>query len=119
MILFELQRKPRSNKFKKLFIEFSWTLLFYFISLVLVIRDKLSEAILGWYLGDRKQCPPLSAENAILAKSAVDLAKMIRNGELTSYELVESCIKRLNEVSATLSYLNLCFRYLSYVFADR
>lgn len=80
-------------------MEFAWQLLYYVISIVHLIKNNLSEWILGWYLSDRKKCPSLNANNKFLAKSAIELAAMIRNKEITSYELVKACINRINEVS--------------------
>lgn len=99
-----LQKKERSNKFKKMFKEFAWKALHYFVSLFLVLKDKAVEAALLWYFGEKKaECPPLSDDNQFLSKSAVELAQMIRNGEITSYKLVEACVKRMNEVNKVLN----------------
>lgn len=64
-----------------------------------LIKNTLSEWILGWYLGERKKCPSLNANNKFLTRSATELAAMIRNKEITSSELVKACINRINEVS--------------------
>lgn len=71
--------------------------------MVLILKDKISEIILGYYFGDKKECPPLRRENAFLAKSAVDLADSIRSGEITSTQLVEATIDRMKEVNSILN----------------
>lgn len=102
-ILFE-QKRHQPNKFKQMFVEFSWQMLFYAISLALVVKDKVTELVLGWYLGEKKTAvPPLTAENAFLAESATQLALKIRQRKLTSEELVGACIKRMHEVNKVLN----------------
>lgn len=87
-----------------MFKEFAWKALHYFVSLFLVLKDKLVEAALSWYFGEKKsECPPLTEDNRFLAKSAIELAQMIRNGDITSYKLVDACIKRMNEVNRVLN----------------
>lgn len=87
-----------------MFKEFAWKALHYFVSLFLVLKDKTVEAALSWYFGAKETvCPPLNDANRFLSKSAVELAQMIRNGEITSYQLVDACIKRMNEVNKVLN----------------
>lgn len=91
-----------------MFKDFSWKLLFHLISMVLILKDKVSEIVLGWYLGEKKTCPPLTTENQFLSKSAVELAELIRNGELTSTKLVQAVIDRMNEVKKIFfSYIGI------------
>lgn len=102
-MLFEQKKRP-PNKFKKFFVEFLWQIFFYLISLALTLKEKLVELVLSWYLGDRSSnCPPLNDENHFLAASAVELATKIRKRQLTSFELVNACIKRMNEVTPVLN----------------
>lgn len=91
------QRTRRPSKFKKMFKELAWHLLFQVIAIAHLIKNFLLELILGWYLGERKTCPALK-QNKFLTKSAVDLAQMIRRKEITSTQLVQACIDRINEV---------------------
>lgn len=98
------QKRQHSNKYKNMFKEFAWKALHYFVSLFLVLKDKAVEAALLWYFGEKKaECPPLNDDNRFLSKSAVELARMIRNGEMTSYKLVDACIKRMTEVNRILN----------------
>lgn len=102
-ILFD-QKKHQPNKFKKLFIEFSWQLLFYVISVALVVKEWIVELALGWYLGDTKtSVPPLTDENSFLSESATQLAQKIRERKLTSHQLVSATIKRMKEVNKVLN----------------
>lgn len=66
--------------------------------MVLVLKDKLTEIVLGSYLGDKKACPSLTSANRFLEKSAVELARSIRSGEITSTQLVQAVIDRIKEV---------------------
>lgn len=101
---FRTQKGENSNKYKKMLIEFAWKLLHYCVSVVLVLKDKAIEFALSWYFGEKKLvCPPLNDENRFLSKSAVELAQMIRNRKLTSYKLVDACIKRMIEVNKVLN----------------
>lgn len=71
--------------------------------MVLILRDTLTENILRWYLGEKKSCPPLSNENSFLAKSAVELAANIKNGEISATKLIQATINRMNEVNGVLN----------------
>lgn len=68
----------------------------------LILKDKLSEISLGWYFGDKKTCPPLKDEHKFLAKSATELASLIRNGQIKSMDLVQATIDRMKEVRMTI-----------------
>lgn len=70
---------------------------------MLILRDRVSEMFLKWYLGDRKRCPPLNSDNQFLSKSATELAALIRTGEITSTQLITATISRMNEVNGTLN----------------
>lgn len=71
--------------------------------MVLILRDKLSERILEWYFGEKKSCPRLTEENSFLAKSAVELALMIKRQEISSTKLIQATIDRINEVNGNLN----------------
>lgn len=83
--------------------DFSWKLLYYVISVVLIVKDQLIEMVLNWYFGDKKTCPALQDEQKFLTKSATELALAIRNGEITSTQLIEAIIKRIKEVNGVLN----------------
>lgn len=71
--------------------------------MILTLKDKLSEICLGYIFGERKKCPALREENNFLTRSASDLASSIRNGEITSVQLVEATINRINDVNGVLN----------------
>lgn len=98
-LVFFLQKIRRPSKFKKMFKEFAWHLLFIFINIVHIVKNLLLDLVLGWYLGQRQRCPALK-ENQYLKNSAIDLAQMIRNREITSTQLVKACTQRIKEVTS-------------------
>lgn len=73
-----------------------------FLMLLWVVVDFILETFLGWYLGEKKSCPPLK-KDFFVAKSAVELAEMIRTRKITSYEVVKAVINRIQEVNPSLN----------------
>lgn len=71
----------------------------YFIRLLV---DKIVDSALEWYLGEKKKCPALK-KNFFITKSAVDLAELIRNKEITSYQVVNAYINRIIETNPILN----------------
>lgn len=71
--------------------------------MVLILKDKVLESFLQWYFGEKKSCPPLTNENNFLAKSAVELAASVRKGDISSTELIQATINRINEVNKVLN----------------
>lgn len=67
------------------------------------MRDNVSEKILQWYFGKKKECPPLTNENYFLTKSAIDLAASIKKREITASQLIEATISRMNEINGVLN----------------
>jgi fatty acid amide hydrolase 2 len=63
-----------------------------------MVVDFIVEWILEKYWGDKKVCPGLK-KDFFLTKSAVELAEMIRNKELTSYQVVSAYIDRIKDVN--------------------
>ncbi|KAG4074919.1 hypothetical protein HA402_009344 [Bradysia odoriphaga] len=72
----------------------------YFFHLV---KDFLLNLFCKWYWTNQPLCPPLTREESFLTLSAVDLARMIRTKELSSYKLVESYINRMNKINPVLN----------------
>lgn len=97
------KRQYQPNRFTRLLRDSSWKLLFYIISVVLVLKDKISEIFFEWYFGEKKVCPPLKNNNEFLTKSAVELAAAIKKGEITSTQLIEATINRIMEVNGVLN----------------
>lgn len=58
---------------------------------------------LKWYFGEKKTCPTLHDEHKFLAKSATDMAVAIRNGDITSTQLIQATINRIREVNGFLN----------------
>ncbi|XP_031632192.1 fatty-acid amide hydrolase 2 isoform X2 [Contarinia nasturtii] len=102
-VVIRTEKKKHTNKLSSLFRDFSWKLLYYIISMVLIIKDKITDIILEFYFGEKKTCPPLNSENSFLAKSAIELAALIRNRKVTSTQLVEATINRMKEVNDVLN----------------
>lgn len=72
------------------------------IIVVHYVVDFLLEIILGWVLGTPQRCPPLT-KTKFVVKGAVEIAKEIREGKLTAYEVVKGYIDRLIEVNFVLN----------------
>lgn len=76
----------------------------YVLSLVLLLKDRFVELVLSWFFGEKKsECPTLSEDQEFLSKSAIELAQAIRQREITSYQLVDACIKRIQQVNPVLN----------------
>lgn len=72
--------------------------------LVHILVDTILEFGLGWYLGDRKHCPAItSADQKLCTKSAVELAKLIRERKLKAHDVVKAYIDRMKEVNTLLN----------------
>lgn len=76
------------------------TYLLYFFHMV---KDFLLNLFCKWYWTNQPLCPALSREENFLTLSAVDLARMIRTKEISSYKLVESYINRMNKINPILN----------------
>lgn len=75
------------------------------LTLVHIITDRLLEFALGWYLGPQKRVatPPNVDQQVILTKSAVELAKQIRERKLKSYDIVKAYCDRIEIVNRELN----------------
>lgn len=77
----------------------------FLVFLVYFVRslvDKAVNAVLGMYLGDKRVCPDLR-KDFFITKSAVEIAELIRNRDITSYEVVNGYINRIIEVNPVLN----------------
>lgn len=97
------KRQYQPNRFSRLLRDLSWKFWFYTISVLLVLKDKISEIFFEWYFGEKKVCPPLKNNNEFLTKSAAELAASIRKGEITSTQLIAATINRIMEVNGVLN----------------
>lgn len=72
------------------------------LRVILRIVQIISTKILGiWYGGESSGIP--TPKSSFLMESATSLANRIRNGKVTSYEVVEIFIKRIEEVNGVLN----------------
>lgn len=67
-----------------------------------IVLDFLLEFILNSFYGPKKTCPSID-ENEFITKSAVELAKLIREKKLKSYILVKSYIERIKYINGILN----------------
>lgn len=79
-----------------------WSLLVNFIYILRLLVDKIVETALEYYLGERKRCPQLK-KDFFVTKSAVEIAEMIRNKDITSYQVVNAYINRIIETNPVLN----------------
>ncbi|KAH8335718.1 hypothetical protein KR074_012007 [Drosophila pseudoananassae] len=75
------------------------------LALVHILTDRLLEFGLGWYLGPhrRVQGPPSADQQALLSKSAVELAQLIRERKIRSYDIVKAYCERIENVNRDLN----------------
>lgn len=78
-------------------------LLLIFVRLFHIIKDIILYSIFQIIADKKLQFPPLTANNKYLTHSAFELARMIRNRELTSYQLTLDCVNRLNQVNPVIN----------------
>lgn len=76
-----------------------------FLIIFHILFDHFLEFVLGWYWGPVKRCsPPISKEqHEIVTKSAVELAKLIKERKLKSEQVVEAYISRMRQVNPELN----------------
>lgn len=79
-----------------------WSLFVNFIYLIRLLVDKFVNYVLELYLGDKKKCPDLK-KDFYVTKSAVELAELIRNQEITSYQVVNAFVNRIIETNPILN----------------
>jgi fatty acid amide hydrolase 2 len=85
-----------------MFKDMFWSLLTNLVYIIRLLVDKLVDTVLEWYLTDRKKCPELR-KDFFITKSAVELAELIRNREITSYQVVNAYINRIIETNPVLN----------------
>ncbi|XP_055918796.1 fatty-acid amide hydrolase 2-A [Eupeodes corollae] len=97
------KRHRRSKKSSKMGSVWA-NILGTFLVFVHIVLDALLEFGLGWYLGDKKRCPAISSDDQKLcSKSAVELAKLIRERKLKAHDVVKAYINRMKEVNKVLN----------------
>lgn len=69
-----------------------------FFYIIRLLVDKIVDTALEWYLGEKKKCPNLR-KDFFVTKSAVEIAKLIRNKDITCYQVVNAYINRIIETN--------------------
>lgn len=85
-----------------MFKELMKSLLVFLVYFTRSIVDKIVDTILELYLGEKKVCPDLR-KDFFVTKSAVEIAELIRNKDITSYEVVNAYINRIIEINPVLN----------------
>ncbi|XP_055539391.1 fatty-acid amide hydrolase 2 [Wyeomyia smithii] len=92
------------NKSNQIMRDIGYSILFNIFTVLHIIVDYLIELVLKWYWGPtRMRCPPLQRKQIILTYSVQELARMIRNKEVSCHEVVSAYIDRLNEVNPIIN----------------
>ncbi|XP_055375777.1 fatty-acid amide hydrolase 2 [Condylostylus longicornis] len=94
--------KERKIKFRRAMASLFKTILSYILQLFHILLDKLLELVLTSYWGPKKTCPPINGDK-VITKSAVELARMIREKKISSHDLCKLYVDRMKDIH---SYLN-------------
>ncbi|XP_053694837.1 fatty-acid amide hydrolase 2 [Sabethes cyaneus] len=98
------ETKNKRNKPNQIMRDIGYSILFNIFMVLHMAVDFLIELVLKWYWGPaRMRCPPLRRKQIILTYSAQEIAKMIRNKEISCHEVVSAFIDRLNEVNPIIN----------------
>lgn len=79
-----------------------WNLLISFFYLLRLTFDKVVSLVLEMYWGQKQTCPPLK-KDFFVTKSAVEIAELIRNQDITVHQVVNAYINRMIEVNPVLN----------------
>jgi fatty acid amide hydrolase 2 len=83
-----------------------WSLLINLVYIIRLLVDKAVNYALEMYLnsslGDKKICPTLK-KDFFITKSAVEIAELIRNRDITCYQVVNAYINRIIESNPVLN----------------
>lgn len=79
--------------------------LFWIFALFQTLQDWILDFFLGLYWGEKKVCPAPSANSNkdLIQKSAVELAKLIRERKVKCYDVVKAYTDRINETGMFLN----------------
>ena len=67
-----------------------------------MLVDKVINMVLESYLGAKKKCPDLK-KDFFITKSAVEIAELIKNKDITSYQVVNAYINRIIETNPVIN----------------
>ncbi|XP_070504292.1 fatty-acid amide hydrolase 2 isoform X1 [Chironomus tepperi] len=95
-------RSQKSSITKQMLKDTMWTLLFFFIYFIRSLVDKIVNFAFEWYWGEKKTCPPLR-KDFFITKSAVEIAELIRQQDISSYQVVNAYINRIIETNPVLN----------------
>lgn len=73
-----------------------------FFYIIRLLVDKIVDTSLEYYLGDKKKCPDMK-KDFFVTKSAVEIAELIRNKEISVYQVVNAYINRIIETNPILN----------------
>ena len=79
-----------------------WSLVFYFLYLIRTLIDKILNLVLEWYWGEKKTCPPLK-KDFFITKSAIEIAELIKQQDISVYQVVNAYINRIIETNPILN----------------
>lgn len=79
-----------------------WSLLVNFVYIIRMLVDKIVDTVLENYLEGKKKCPDLK-KDFFITKSAVEIAELIRNKDITSYQVVNAYINRIIETNPVIN----------------
>uniref|UniRef100_T1GUR0 Uncharacterized protein n=1 Tax=Megaselia scalaris TaxID=36166 RepID=T1GUR0_MEGSC len=77
--------------------------LFWFLALLQTFQDWVLEFFLGLYWGEKQVCPKPATNKDLVQKSAVEIAKLIRERKIKCYDVVKAFSDRIQE---TKEFLN-------------
>ncbi|KAG5676296.1 hypothetical protein PVAND_006143 [Polypedilum vanderplanki] len=95
-------RSHRSGQTKQMFKDMLWTLLTSLFYILRLLLDKAIDLVLEFYWGEKKKCPPLK-KDFFITKSVVEIAELIRNQDITVYQVVNAYINRIIETNPVLN----------------
>lgn len=96
------QKSQKSSITKQMLKDKMWSILWFFLFLIRALIDKAINAILEWYWGEKKTCPPLR-KDFFITKSAVEIAELIRQQDITVHQVVNAYINRIIETNPVLN----------------
>ena len=84
---------------------FLWTLVYLLFRIFHYVKDIFLNWIFNSMIPERfEKMPPIRDEHFFVSRSAVELARSIRTKEITSVQLVQACIERIELVNTCCMY---------------
>lgn len=79
-----------------------WSLLVNFVYIIRLLVDKIVDTVTEYYLDGKKKCPDLK-KDFFVTKSAVEIAELIRNKDISAYQVVNAYINRIIETNPVIN----------------